>query len=61
MPEEPRHTFTILAAAYLLLLLPQHLDCKIEALAAKLVGASQKRRIIQDHSKQLLSYQDSKT
>jgi protein gp37 len=59
MPEEPRHTFTILAAAYLLLLLPQHLYSKIEALAAKIIGASQKRRIIQNHSKQLLSIQDS--
>ena len=51
--EEPRRTLLTLAAAYLLWLLP-HLYYRIEALTAKVVGATQKSRILQDQSSQLV-------
>ena len=50
--KEPRSTLMTLAAAYLLWLLPQPLYCQIEALAAKMTGSTQKRRILQDQSGQ---------
>lgn len=59
--EEPRRTLMTLAAAYLLWLLPQNLYCQIEAFASKIIGAIQKRRIIQDRFRQLLYYQDKNT
>lgn len=51
--EEPRRTFLTLAAAYSLYFLPRPLYCKIEALALKITGATQKRRILQEQSRQL--------
>lgn len=51
--EEPRRTLLTLAAAYSLWLLPRSLYSQIEALALKITGATQKRRILQEQSKQL--------
>ncbi len=48
--EEPRRTLMTLAATYLLWLLPQSLYRQIEALALKVTGANQKRRILQQES-----------
>ena len=50
--EQPRRTLMTLAAAYMLWLLPQPLYAQIEAVAAKMTGATQKRRILQEHSGQ---------
>ncbi len=44
--EEPRRTLMTLAAAYMLWLLPQSFYCQLETLASKLIGATQKRRIV---------------
>ena len=52
LKEEPRRTLMTLAAAYLLWLVPQHIYYQIEALAAKMTGAIQKRRILQEQSRQ---------
>ncbi len=52
--EEPRRTLMTLVAAYLLWLLPQLLYCQIEALAAKITGVTQKRRIFQDQLRQVV-------
>jgi glycosyltransferase involved in cell wall biosynthesis len=46
--EEPRRTLITLAAAYSLWLIPQPVYRQIEALALKITGASQKRKIQQD-------------
>ena len=46
--EERRRTLMTLAAAYLLWLLPQPLYHNMEALIAKVIGATQKKRILQD-------------
>jgi hypothetical protein len=46
---EPR-TVVTLAAAYLLWLLPRSLYRQIEAIALKITGANQKRRILQQES-----------
>lgn len=51
--EEPRRTFLTLAAAYSLYLLPRSLYCQMENFALKITGATQKRRILKDQSKQL--------
>lgn len=51
--DEPRRTLITLAAAYSLLLIPQPVYHQMEALALRITGASQKRRIIQEQSKQL--------
>lgn len=51
--EEPRPVLLTLGAAYFLWLLPQSLYSQIEALALKITGVTQKRRILQD---QLLDY-----
>jgi len=45
--EEPRRTLITLAAAYLVCLLPQPLYSKIENLALRITGATQRRRILQ--------------
>jgi len=50
--EEPRRTLITLAAAYSLCILPQSLYSQIKALALKVIGASQKRRILRDQSRQ---------
>ena len=50
--EQPRRTLMTLAAAYMLWLLPQPLYAQIEAVAAKMTAATQKRRILQEHSGQ---------
>ena len=52
--EEPRRTLLTLAAAYSLWLLPQELYRQIETFALNITGASQRRRIIQDQSRQLV-------
>lgn len=52
--EEPRRTLLTLAAAYSLWFLPQPLYRQIEALALKTTGATQKRRILQDQSRQMI-------
>lgn len=49
--EEPRRTLLTLAAAYSLCLLPQPFYRQIEALALKITGAAQKRRLLQDQSR----------
>lgn len=46
--EEPRRTLMTLVAAYLLWLLPQRFYHNVEALMAKIIGATQKKRISQD-------------
>jgi glycosyltransferase involved in cell wall biosynthesis len=51
--DEPRRTLITLAAAYLLFLIPQPVYQQMEALALRITGASQKRRILQEQSKQL--------
>lgn len=48
--EEPRRTLMTLAAAYLLWFLPQPFYYRVEALTAKIIGATQKSRILQDQS-----------
>lgn len=48
--QEPRRTILSFFAAYLLYLLPQSLYSRIEALALKITGAAQKRRILQEIS-----------
>jgi len=52
--EEPRRTLLTLAAAYLLWLLPQPFYYQLEAVAAKITGATQKRRILQDQFRQMV-------
>ncbi len=52
--EEPRRTLLTLAAAYSLWLLPRSFYCQIETLALKMTGASQKRRLLQSKSRQLV-------
>lgn len=47
---EPRRTLLTLAAAYMILLLPQSLYSQIETVAFKRTGATQRRRILQDQS-----------
>lgn len=46
--EEPRRTFLTLAAAYTLWLLPQSFYRLLEAVALKITGAAQKRRMLQE-------------
>lgn len=46
--EEPRRTLLSIAAAYFLWLLPQSFYNSVEALALKMTGANQKRRILQE-------------
>jgi glycosyltransferase involved in cell wall biosynthesis len=48
--EEPRRTGMTIAAAYLLRLLPQSLYRQFEALALKVTGANQRRRISQEEA-----------
>lgn len=48
--EEPQRTYSTLAAAYLLQLLPHSIYNQIESFAFKIAGAIQKRRIIADQS-----------
>jgi hypothetical protein len=48
--KEPRRTLLTLAAAYLVLLLPQSLYSQIEAFALNRTGANQRRRILQGQS-----------
>jgi len=48
--KEPRRTLLTLAAAYLVLLLPQSLYGQIEAFALKKTGANQRRQILQGQS-----------
>lgn len=48
--EEPRRTLMTLAAAYLLWLLPKRFYSTVEAIAANMTGARQRRRITQDRS-----------
>ncbi|MBV9388003.1 MAG: glycosyltransferase family 2 protein [Chroococcidiopsidaceae cyanobacterium CP_BM_ER_R8_30] len=48
--EEPRRTLMTLTAAYLLGFLPLDLYNQMETFALKIVGATQKRRILQDQS-----------
>ncbi|MBD2103239.1 glycosyltransferase family 2 protein [Leptolyngbya sp. FACHB-261] len=50
--QEPRRTLRILAAAYLLWLLPQSLYNQLENSAAKIASTLQKRRILQEQSGQ---------
>jgi|SRR6476469_6259985 len=52
--EEPRRTLLTLAAAYSLWLLPQPLYSKMEALALKMTGATQRQRILKDQSRKIL-------
>ncbi len=52
--KEPRRTLLTLAAAYSLLLLPQPIHSQLEFLALKVTGLTQKRRIIQEQSRQLV-------
>ncbi|MEH2035525.1 glycosyltransferase family 2 protein [Nostoc sp.] len=47
--ENSRSTLLTLIAAYLLLLLPQYVYSKFEALVLNKIGANQKRRILQEH------------
>ncbi|BAZ13311.1 family 2 glycosyl transferase [Calothrix sp. NIES-4071] len=47
---EPRRTLLTIAAAYMILLLPQSLYNPIETVALKRTGATQRRRILQDQS-----------
>jgi len=49
--EEPRRTLLTLAAAYLLWVLPQPFYYQLESVAAKITGATQRRRILQDQFK----------
>ena len=51
--QEPRRTLMTLAAAYSLCLIPQPLYSQMEALALKIIGTSQRRRIVRDQSRQL--------
>jgi glycosyltransferase involved in cell wall biosynthesis len=51
--EEPRRTLLTGAAVYLLWLLPQPFYCQFEALALKITGATQKRRLQQEQTEQL--------
>lgn len=53
--EDPSRTLITLAASYSLCILPQPLYNQIEALASKIIGARQKRRILQDQSQVLSS------
>ncbi|MEH2258711.1 glycosyltransferase family 2 protein [Nostoc sp.] len=46
--ENPKSTLLTLVAAYLLLLLPQNVYNKFEALVSNNIGANQKRRILQE-------------
>ena len=57
--EEPRRTLITLAAAYSLCLLPQPLYSQIKTLALKIIGASQKRRILRDQSRSASTAIDS--
>lgn len=50
--EEARRTFLTLAAAYSLWLLPQSIHAQMESFALKITGFTQKRRIIQQQSRQ---------
>lgn len=52
--EEPRRTLLTLAAAYSLWLLPRSLYSQMEIFALKMTGATQKRRILQEQSRQLV-------
>lgn len=52
--EEPRRTLLTLSAAYLLCLLPRSLYNSIQSFALNMTGANQKRRILEDNSKQLV-------
>ncbi|MUL39034.1 glycosyltransferase family 2 protein [Gloeocapsopsis dulcis] len=49
--EEPRRTFVTLAAAYALGFLPQLLYHQLQSIGLKVIGASQRRRILKDQSK----------
>jgi hypothetical protein len=48
---EPQRTFSTLAAAYLIQLLPLSIYNQIEGFALKIAGAIQKRRILADQSR----------
>jgi glycosyltransferase involved in cell wall biosynthesis len=50
--EEPRRTLLTLAAAYLLWLLPEPFYYQLENLALKMTEVTQRRRILQDQSRQ---------
>jgi hypothetical protein len=50
--EEPGRTLLTWAATYTLWLVPQILYCQLERLALKATAANQKRRILQDQTKQ---------
>jgi glycosyltransferase involved in cell wall biosynthesis len=51
--DEPQRTLLTLGAAYSLWLLPRPVYRQIENFALKMTGAAQKRRILQDRSRQL--------
>lgn len=51
--EEPRRTLLTLAAAYSLWLLPRSLYSQMENFALKMTGSAQKRRILEERSRQL--------
>lgn len=50
--EEPRRTLLTLAAAYMLWLLPQSFYSQLETFAFKTTGATQKRCLLQDYSRE---------
>lgn len=50
--EEPRRTLITLAAAYSLYVLPQPLYNQIKAFGLKIIGASQRRRILKEQTRQ---------
>lgn len=50
--EEPRLTILTWVAAYLLWLMPKSLYCQTEAFVSKITGAIQRRRILQEQSRQ---------
>jgi hypothetical protein len=50
--EEPRRTLLTLSAAYLLRLLPEPFYYQLESLALKMTEFTQRRRILQDQSRQ---------
>jgi glycosyltransferase involved in cell wall biosynthesis len=52
--EEPRRTLLTLAAVYSLWLLPRPLYSQMENFALKMTGATQKRSILQERSRQLV-------
>ena len=51
--EEPRRTLLTLAAAYSLWLLPGSLYDQMQSLALRMTGANQKRRMLQEQSRQV--------